>query len=201
MTNKKEKMGPLARKCRMYKILNNFRWLRSYDRSEQELSDLALIAPWLDAEYGTRECCEGVEFSLKDASGKVVKTFQLVDGEINILRETTSETPVYWIGTASGRFVSTRGDYFEHIFEKQDSLLEDNTPWRLRTYERRGSWTEIECRDEYMYETKVEQSETGSINYRRKISKFEDGKMKLVSLKNNGKPVSFDVQNGMGDRE
>ncbi|MBP5343995.1 MAG: hypothetical protein J6Y85_02850 [Alphaproteobacteria bacterium] len=197
MTDKKEKMGPLARRCRMVSILNKFRWLKSFKRTDEELRELALVGPWIAEKFGNASGEDDMTFVLRDAAGRVVKSFQSVD--MDILRETTPNLtnsqaqPVYWIYTASGCFISTKGDSFEYLFEQDDDFHED--AWHLREHKdgRKNCWTDTVCKGNHTRRLYFEQLANGAIITRRENYEGTN----LVSVKGNGRFSSFKFSDGV----
>lgn len=184
-------LGPLSRSIRMNRILSRLSCSERYKRSTQELEDLAEVAPLMDIEYAAAEA--QYRFALKDTVGKSIKIFEIVDR--GVLREKTRKGNVYWIDTASGRYVSTKGDYFEYILKDPDDEIRFDA-WHLRKYNKRG-WTDIKREGADMQYMEFHQAENGAVFYQRKITK--DGV--IVSLTQNGKPVPFTTPIQKGERE
>ena len=174
-------LGPLSRSIRMNRILSRLSCSERYTRSNSELADLAAVAPLMEMEY--RQAEPQYRFSLKDAAGKAVKTFEIVDR--GVLREKTREGNIYWIDTACGRYVSTKGDFFEYIVKNPDDEIRADA-WHLRKYAQRG-WTDIKREGTNMQYLKFAQRSSGAIFYQRKIT--ENGV--IISWTQNGKPVQF----------
>ena len=181
-------LGPLSRSIRMNRILSRLSCSERYTRSRSELKDLADVAPFMEMEYQQAE--SQYRFTLKDTAGKTIKTFEIVDR--GVLREKTREGNDYWIDTASGRYLSTKGDYFEYIVKNPDDEIRADA-WHLKKYGLRG-WTDIKREGANMQYLKFAQRSNGAIFYQHKIT--ENGK--LVSWTQNGKPVLFTQDRHVG---
>ena len=177
--NECTELGPLSRSIRMNRLLSRLCCCMKYTRSARDLADLAEVAPLMEKEYEQTE--SQYRFSLRDTSDKAVKTFDFVDR--GVLRERTRKGPVYWIDTASGRYISTKGDYFEYLLDNADDDIRLDA-WHLRKYEAHG-WTDVRREGEYMQYLKFEQKSNGAVYYHRKVTKNNA----IITLTKNGKSI------------